>query len=703
LATAVLLASTYPAAAQTVPAETDPASSSGQPNTEEIVVTARKRTESLEKIPESIVAISAQAIADAHVTQVDDLAGLVSNLNIVQRNDNTPDVTLRGVGSFGVVQGVGFYANDVQLFEGQTIRPEDLERIEVLKGPQGTLFGGANIGGAIKYVTKMPTDTWEGEVTTEGGDPSTANLSGVISGPLTDRVQIRLSAYGDTNGGYIYDPTLHNTLGTTRDLGGRLTLTYDDSSTSVRFYLNADKFNTSGQNLLYRPSSDHDYQDVVYDYVSPYFKRRLYAPTVQIEQHLTDDVSLTSISSYFHSFNKGQTDLCKCNYPFDALNQNFANQSISQELRLQSTDNSPFSWMVGLYGLYHRTQSLQLDNYAPFALTFDPADKGNATVVDNALDVQSKHQHEYAAFANAQYRLDDWTFELGLRGEYYDSHLDDLNTPSFHPFAFVSQSGKVDGREVSPKVSVSYQFDPNAMAYGTLAKGFEPADEVFETVVHPYKAEEALSYEVGVKSRIFDSIHLNAAAFYIDYTQRLFQTIQFTNAGIFEVTNNIGASKNYGFEFDVSSRLPWGFSANASFGVTEAVWDSIDFFDPVAGMRVNLKGRTAPFTPEYQGNVEIDWTHPLTADWTFVARADTSFFGTSYWDPQDYAKQRPYDLLNLGMRVESEDWTAAWRMTNVLNTRYNTIYDAAADVGAPFNVAHLARPREWVFTLTRRF
>jgi len=126
---------------------------------EELVVTARKRSENLRDIPASITAISAATIAEAHVTQLDDLNSLVTNLNIDEAHDNTPDVTLRGVGAFGVVQGVGFYANDVQLFEGQIARPIDIERIEVLKGPQGTLFGGANVGGAIKYVTKDPTST----------------------------------------------------------------------------------------------------------------------------------------------------------------------------------------------------------------------------------------------------------------------------------------------------------------------------------------------------------------------------------------------------------------------------------------------------------------------------------------------------------------------------------------------------------------
>src|SRR6202167_2039239 len=187
----------------------------------EIVVTARKRAENLRDIPASITAISSATIDEAHLTQLDDLNSLVTNLNIDEAHDNTPDVTLRGVGSFGVVQGVGFYANDVQLFEGQIMRPIDIERIEVLKGPQGTLFGGANVGGAIKYVSKDPTSTWENEATVEIGQYDTRNYQAVFSGPLDDTVAIRASLYYDSHGGYVYDTYRKTDYGGAIDHGGR--------------------------------------------------------------------------------------------------------------------------------------------------------------------------------------------------------------------------------------------------------------------------------------------------------------------------------------------------------------------------------------------------------------------------------------------------------------------------------------------------
>ena len=123
---------------------------------EEIVVTARKREESLLDIPESITAISGSNIETQNIKTLDDIGFLIPNLNLSMRADGFPNVSIRGLGSFGNTQGVGFYIDDVQLFSDASSRFGDLERIEVLKGPQGVLFGGSNIGGAVKYVSKRP-------------------------------------------------------------------------------------------------------------------------------------------------------------------------------------------------------------------------------------------------------------------------------------------------------------------------------------------------------------------------------------------------------------------------------------------------------------------------------------------------------------------------------------------------------------------
>ena len=154
---------------------------------EEVVVTARKRGESLIDIPESVVSISGEAIGRQNIKGLDKIGLAVPNLNLAMRTDGYPNVSIRGIGAFGLTQGVGFYLDDIQLFSDASSRFGDLERIEVLKGPQGTLYGGSNIGGAIKFVSARPSsDDVFGRVKVLGGQQGVIDVEGSVNIPLGD-------------------------------------------------------------------------------------------------------------------------------------------------------------------------------------------------------------------------------------------------------------------------------------------------------------------------------------------------------------------------------------------------------------------------------------------------------------------------------------------------------------------------------------
>jgi len=133
---------------------------------DEVVVTARKRSESMLEIPESMMAISGELADRQNIKGLNKIGLAVPNVNLSMRTDSYPNVSIRGVGAFGLTQGVGFHVDGVQIYKGDaSSRFGDIERIEVLKGPQGTMYGGSNIGGAIKYVTRRPsTESFEGRV-----------------------------------------------------------------------------------------------------------------------------------------------------------------------------------------------------------------------------------------------------------------------------------------------------------------------------------------------------------------------------------------------------------------------------------------------------------------------------------------------------------------------------------------------------------
>jgi iron complex outermembrane recepter protein len=668
----------------------------------EVIVTARKYEENTQSVPESVTVISADTIVNSHLIRLDDLNSLVSNLNIVERADNTPDVVLRGVGTFGVVQGIGFYVNDVQQFEGQTVRPEDIDHIEVLKGPQGTLYGGSNIGGAIKYVTKAPSDTFTGQVTLEGGNENQRTVSAALSGPLIpDRLNARLSVYAGRQDGFVYDTFLQRTLGKSDEQEGRLTVDYHDGPTKIVFYLSADRLSSQSENLYYTPPDDHTYLRTVRDGTVPYYRRKLYSPTLRVEEDL-GGATFTSISSYFHSTVDSDTDLDKSPLPIADYVQNFKKRVLSEELRLASNDSSDLRWLLGAFAQGIDTNNVQITNVGLAAITGNQQD---SQIIQRVPLLFDHEQRDYAVFGNAIYQLSRWAFEGGLRVSHY------RNTMSDTTMACGPCSAAAEGTVVLPKASISYQLADDVLGYFSVARGFEAGDVNDEPdqngndVVHSYKPEHALSYELGMKSTLLDHrLRLNAAAFFIDYDNRLFEAAKITGAGIIQVEENIGTSKNYGVEFDATLRPVASLTLTTGLGLLRATWGNVNFYDGVTNAIINLKGLSAPNAPEYQATLAADWRHDLAQGYVLGARIDARFTGRSWWDPQNYYQQRPYQIVNAGTWLDIGDhWRVSGHVSNVFDKRYNTAYYGGAEVGAPFNIAGINRPREWIVGISARY
>jgi len=671
----------------------------------EIVVTARKRSEDVQVIPESIDVVGAREIDEAHVMRIDDLGNLVSNLNITTRSDHTPDVVLRGVGAFGVTRGVGFYQDDVQLFDGQTVLLEDLDRIEVLKGPQGTLYGGSNIGGAIKYVSKLPSDVLEGRVALESGNHATENASFMLSGPLiAGMLDARLSGFFNTTDGYIYDPFLGRTVDAGQEFGGRGILKYFRDDTTVLLFLDIDRTHTLSENIYYRPASPTDYSYQVDDGTQPQFLRSIYSATLNIQQQLGGGLELTSISSFFESFIDAVTDVDKGPVPFLA-NYATSRQTVeSEELRLANSGAGRLRWLVGLFA-----QANDLPRAFSDSRSFNgnPADVASwadpALYSDQLVNPTQKHR-DYALFGNVQYAISPWTFEAGLRLDYNDSSMSD-------PLNAISRSQ--NATEVMPKLSVSYQAAEHTLLYATIARGFEPGDLTEDAIVGPsgqpvsiidqYRPETALSYELGIKSTPSEWLRVNAALFYLDYHDRLFQSNRLERGQFVNVINNIGDSKNYGAEADITARITQDLRLDAGLGVTRAVWGNVPYLDPDLGAAVNLNGRIGPNTPAYQGSIALDWSHSIARDIAVGARIDATAIGRQYWDVTDHYWQPAYRLVGAGLRLSVSGFELSAHISNAFDAKYNTAYISAAEVGAPFNVAGIGLPRLYSVKLTYRF
>lgn len=667
----------------------------------EIVVTARKRSEDVLKIPETVISLDAKQLEDSHLIKIDDLQNYATNLVIQTRADNTPDVVMRGVGSIGVINGVGFFSNDVQLLEGQTVRPEDIERIEVLKGPQGTLYGGSNIGGAIKYITKLPTDDFEADVAIEGGNYNTWHEFAVVSGPIVPGVLLaRLSVFDTWTDGYIYDTTLDKSVGAGAEYGGRLTLLYRGENTTATLYVDGSQNSMgSGASLYYKPAYFGDYSLDLEDGTRPSYSRHLTSSTLNITHDFADDLTLTSISSATYAAEYGIVDLDKGPLPLLTLLGGGRRTVWSEELRLANSDSGPLHWITGLY-----TQGNNPTSYGNINIfigdAYTGAEFANPALYFHSPTYQHQQYREFAAFSNATYDLGSWSFEAGIRADYNNSELTDN---------VYNLQASQHGTQALPKLSVSYHVSDGTMLYTTLSKGFEPGDveEEFDVngnaYLQRYKPETDWALEAGVKSRLSDRVTLDGAIFFSKYNDRLFQSYQLEDDQFIGVTENVGDSRIYGAEGDVAVRLGMGFSVKAGFGLTKSDWvGNIPYYDTDTNTVINLKDKTPPNTP-LQGSIAANWERPLTDRWKAGAFFSAAFTGAQYFNLQNYNRQPEYQTLNLGVHVENGAWTYSTNVSNLTNSLHYNAYLTPAENGAPFGVAGVSPPRLWTARVAYKF
>jgi iron complex outermembrane receptor protein len=675
---AALVAAPGLAAAQ---AETDGAQSDA---VADIIVTARKTDERLQDVPVSVAAFDASVIESAQIKRIDDIRALAPNVNISTAGDQKPNVTLRGVGSTGVVEGVGFYVNDVQQFEGQVVPFEDIERIEVLRGPQGTLYGGANIGGAIKYVTKRPASSFEGQVSVEVGDWDTRNLSATLSGPLSADFGARLTVFDERNDGYLYNTTIDRTIGSERLTGGRLTLAYDGAQTQAALYLYASREDRGDFVPYYSATNDRTYLRTVTadNQPPPYGDRNIYSAALQVD-HSFGGLVLTSLSSLFRSNRDQRADLDFSAAPVLFVEVEQKKRVFSQELRLATEGDRDLKWLVGAFFQQRREPEDSVFNIIPAGVAIPNSQRGRFT--------------QYAAFGNATYEAGRWAFEAGLRVEHDDNRL---------KLTGAASGIRKTGTEVLPRVSIAYKPNADLNAYASITCGFTPGSVLNERRLVSYDPETTTNYELGVKGSLLDGkLRFDAAAFYVDYANRLFQTNQIVPAiGLVATTNNIGSSRNYGFEASLTAKPVRELTLTAAFGLTKAEWGKAVIFEPNSGNPAfDLNGFTAPYAPEYQASLGADWKRPLSDTLSLGLRGDVAFIGEQYWNLANTRKQRPYQLVNIGARLEAERWELSASLKNLFNERYNVQYFTAAEVGAGSDIALLGRPRLWTLELLVRF
>jgi len=540
-------------------AENQPAAAEAQEqaeadaNGEEIVVTARRTEESIQRVPSSISAFTERSLDRIQATDTTGLQGAVPNLNIVQGrgSSNATNIFIRGIGQPDALQtfdpAVGVYVDDVYLsrIRGNQLDLLDLERLEVLRGPQGTLYGKNTIGGAIKFVTRKPGDALRATGSVTLGSYNQFDLKGAVSGPLSEYIGAGIAVMRATRDGFVEDEGDGREYNNRNTFAGRAVVAITPSD-RLRFDLTADYSQDDAKLNVGRPVNnlvqfsggvlvvDEPVGSGSYDWearITPGFpnstnlKHYGFSGTAAFD--LTDEITIKSITAYRNLKTDDYIDIDASQYEVGDVFVGVDQKQTSQEFQLLYSGDR-LNAVAGLYYLSERIESHQ-EAYADDLLgTFF----GGGTflrTVDDELDTRS-----YAAFANASYEIVP-TVRLSAGLRYTREHKDYFRTTdtfssnpiftSVVPLEFIADKA---WKDTSPMASIDWQATPNLMVYGRVAKGFKSggfngrANSASERTA--YDPEKALSWEAGFKSRLFGQLTLNGAAFtstYEDFQARV--------------------------------------------------------------------------------------------------------------------------------------------------------------------------------------
>lgn len=697
---------------------------------EAIIVTAAKRGEDIQDVPTAVTAVSGEALADQGLTRLRDIASVVPNL-MWSENTGTTMITIRGVGSTvnsGLTEPtIALFVDGVYLPRSTmaTTRTIDLERLEVLRGPQGTLYGRNATGGAINFVSQAPSETLTGLVTLMAGSRSNIGAEGYVSGPISDHVSFRLSGGVEKQDGFVKTiPSGQRLNGTdvgyvrgvlrfepTEDLTVDLAVRYEreTSPNAYQQLLTLTNLPTAGQTA--RPNELFQNEDFS-------FKAETTIGSATVNWNIADGVllkSITSLVDHAHviSFDADSTDLDV----FGTTDFSRPSKSQGQEFNLIG-DTGRLQWILGAY-YFHENSSvifpLRLgSDFAP--LIGLPSD----TVFRQS--VRSKTTN-HALFGNLTYAVTDrFKVQLGLRyndevqhfAQNFEIILPGVGTiPGSPPFAGGPLHVNTSSQKILPKIGVQYEFSEDASLYAHWSRGYKSGGENLEGgsgttvgVAGLYSPEQLDAYELGLKSQWLDrSLTVNMAAFYYKY-----DGLQVTN--IIPPTSGYVQSadaRNYGVEVEAAWRPSQNLRLNMAATLLHARFKDFLSFDdanPQLGLQ-DLDGEPVPQAPDVTVNLGAEYTIPLdgTLVSKIVLRGDVYYSDDVVlrWYGTANDTQEAYTRVNLAAKIlgVNDKTSLDVFLNNVTDEHYKLYSFYIAPVDAYFG--NYAAPRTWGVRLSHRF
>lgn len=684
---------------------------------DEIVVTAQRRSESIQSVPIAIQAIGGDDLADRGVKTAQDLAQYTPNVTIMSPAGpgSQPNITIRGIGlnDFNTNNAGpnGVYVDEFYISaptaQGNSIF--DLERVEVLKGPQGTLYGRNTSGGAINFITTKPSQDFTARFRSEYASFETVNLEGAVGGGLSDTISARIAGVYNNSRGYLRNTLLNRWENGTNNFALRGQLLFEPTPelkvllkaqyayskvrpTNYRLLgtLNPVNFDPVAV-LLGTPDKcsvaaslagnclDLFGTPAAADFYSGQYNRSQKGKTTDFQTTMRIDyalgsVDITSISGYNRNKRFFPEDTDASPARILEIDYGTLSKEFTQELRASQTADN-YNWVAGVYYLHEKLdqdqplylyQDIDLLFGAPgsgdgIAQIFSTANEQKTTSLASFGQLEYEIAPDLRVVAGARYTQDKKTFDADSAFRFQQGGIDNYGAPT----GISSSSSRLKQSRFNWRLGVNYKFTPDVLAYANVATGYksggfnggfivaDPATRA--AALAPVRPETVTSYEIGLKSTFLDRrVTLNLAGFYNDYKDQ--QTlVQVNRNGVIVFTlDNAQKARTYGLDAELSLRPIDGLTLSGQLGLLNSkLTRFVASRDPAAP---DYSGNDLTFAPRTTLALSADYERQI-GNVGLNLRYDTNYRAKHFFDPSNtpYAMTPGYWLHNARLSLAFAD------------------------------------------------
>ena len=640
---------------------------------EEIIITAEKKETKLQKTPIAVSALSSKEMEQRKVTEITDMVMTVPNLITMSCGSPALNfISIRGILTFTTDPAIGVYIDDVPTFDGYGIsmQLQDIERVEVLRGPQSTLYGRNALGGVINILTKQPGNTLRGFAETGMGNYNAKECRTGISVPLIkDKLFASLNNfYTDRKGLYTNEYT-GKYYDDYKNYGGNFYLKYL-ANNRLSFVLNSklEKNDIKGA---------FPFANKAYAFEKPYtinqdrknIENRTLSKTSLQAKYQLSNWALSSLTGY--SYLEDTYD--EYDYDFSPYNvitwyAQRPQRTWTQEFKIVSRNLRKWDITGGLFGFIDNREAVAHTAYGEDAVSNNP----NAPCVYSTQSTQKTKG--FAAYAHLTYSFTDkLKLTGGLRYDYEEKKLilhDEYKKEPNPVQVFPSKTASTSANAISPKANLSYLASDGITLYANYAKGFRPGGvNQYASTSNNYltfEPEYTNNYEIGIKTEwLKRRLRANFTAFYTHWKDQQ-QTLMTPEMRI----ANIGEMYSRGLELELTGLLVKNLEIRYNFGLVNTKYNKLLLLDETGTNNVNYKGNKQVFTPDLSSALSVTYWGKISKNVGFFVLPEWKYLGKQYMTYYNDLVQNPFHLVNVNAGIKYKYYEFKLWAKNIMDNRY---------------------------------